>query len=65
MTACTARKINKIWEERKIKQRCKLDCVEVGDNWKSFFWPHNPKDSGKIKRISGMFEEAPLKVSLG
>eukprot|EP00092_Neocalanus_flemingeri_P014903 GFUD01016095.1.p1 GENE.GFUD01016095.1~~GFUD01016095.1.p1 ORF type:complete len:561 (-),score=139.18 GFUD01016095.1:3-1559(-) len=54
-------KVNEIWEKKKIKQRCKLDCVEVGDNWKSFYWPTKPSHSRKIKRISSMFEDPETK----
>lgn len=55
-------KINESWEKKKIKQRCKLDCVEVGDNWKTFFWPNKPDKNNKIKRISSIFEDQPAEV---
>ena len=32
-----ASKVNQIW--RPIKQGCKNDVLEVGDNWKDFYWP--------------------------
>ena len=32
-------KVNESWSQRKIKQKSKTDVVEVGDNWKKFYWP--------------------------
>ena len=57
------RKVNESWEKKKIKQRCKLDCVEVGDNWKNFHWPNKPLCSKKIRRMSSIFEDPPKKVT--
>ena len=31
--------MNKAWSEKNIQQKSKLDVVEVGDNWKNFYWP--------------------------
>ena len=33
------RKVNKNWEAKKIKQRCKEDIVHIGNNWADFLWP--------------------------
>ena len=60
LTFCS--KINESWEKKKIKQRCKLDCVEVGDNWRTFFWPNKPGKNNKIKRISSIFEDPQPEV---
>eukprot|EP00092_Neocalanus_flemingeri_P007908 GFUD01008534.1.p1 GENE.GFUD01008534.1~~GFUD01008534.1.p1 ORF type:complete len:835 (+),score=179.70 GFUD01008534.1:45-2549(+) len=35
-------KVNKNWNQRNVRQRSKVDAVEVGDNWKTFYWP-SPK----------------------
>jgi len=41
-------KVNKSWKDRGILQICKLDCVEVGSNWKFYIWPN----SSPVKPIS-------------
>jgi len=43
-----ASKVNESWKE--TDQRCKADLVQVGDNWKYFYWPSNIKAEGRRKR---------------
>jgi hypothetical protein len=32
-------KVNERWAQQNIKQKSKVDSVEVGDNWNAFYWP--------------------------
>ena len=32
-------KVNEKWKREKVKQKSKIDLVEVGQNWKNFYWP--------------------------
>ena len=50
--------VNEKWSKLNIRQRCKLDCVEVGDNWKNFLWPNKPPKSKKFKRIVILIQAA-------
>ena len=34
-----SRKVNENWSEQNIQQKSKVDYVEIGDNWKNFYWP--------------------------
>ena len=34
-----SRKVNENWDNEGIKQKSKVDYVEVGNNWKNFYWP--------------------------
>ena len=33
------RSVNQSWGRKNIKQKCKADIVEIGDNWDTFCWP--------------------------
>ena len=32
-------KVNEKWAQQNVKQKSKVDSVEVGDNWNAFYWP--------------------------
>ena len=32
-------KVNERWTQQNVKQKSKVDSVEVGDNWNAFYWP--------------------------
>merc|ERR1712179_580943 len=34
-----AREVNQNWEQMGLKQRCKLDITETGNNWRFYMWP--------------------------
>ena len=58
--------VNESWAKSKFAkdQRCKVDIVQVGDNWKDFHWPSNKNDPMEIdsmqdKRETGSEERSP------
>ena len=50
--------VNESW--RDTDQRCKVDLVEVGDNWADFKWPSNDDDEMEEKR--SMTEGSPKRI---
>ena len=57
------RKINGIWKELGVRQRCKLDTVDVGQNWNNFRWPSNEIKPKRFKSV-GMLVLASLRFSM-
>jgi len=62
-----ARKVNNSW--KCTDQRCKVDIVEVGDNWENYFWPSAENDHEETQEIeenkdltlpTGVGREMPL-----
>ena len=43
--------VNEAWEDIGIKQKSKTDIVEIGTNWKSYYWP-SEKTQGETKKDS-------------
>ena len=44
--------VNESWQQQKIKQGCKDDLLEVGTNWKDFYWPMEKRSSSETKNPS-------------
>ena len=48
-------RVNQAWQQIGIRQRCKLDCVEIGENWRGFYWPA-PLQQSTVRRLSNRWE---------
>ena len=51
MKICFPSLVNEAWEEMGIKQKSKTDIVEIGTNWKSYYWP-SQKTQGETEEDS-------------
>merc|ERR1712098_324101 len=59
--ASIAKKVNQSWARRNIRQRCKEDIVQVGDNWADFMWPSSVQSYGH--RFDLVLVDGPVQKS--